>query len=481
MKVNFYNLSKRVNSTKRPTGTGTEYDCVLKEDTSILNPVLTITTGNITSVPSWNYAYIADFGRYYHITDITSDGWHWYVSMSVDVMASYKTEIGSADLYMLRSTAAYDGNIYDNYYPVTARHTVTRKSAITPWIHQNDTENIDLEDGVYIIGTVAIPYSTGAGSYGSVRYYALEQSQLLTFVTALLNNTVTTANGFSVADATLSLQKALINPLSYIKSCMWFPILYSAIDGVEMSSIKIWDWDVTADAKLITKNPPYMMSNVAFTIDSHPQAARGSYLNLAPFTRLSISCPPFGLTELDTAALSHDTNVRLQILTDLITGMASVEVRGDTLLLQKFSGQVGVPIQLSEVGYDYSKVPASLVGVAAEAAGNWLGNILPSGISSAISQIGTAANAMRTTSSSLGGNGNFADLRGYAYLYEDFYYIPDEDFSHVGRPLCAIKKANTGSTGDYWLAREGDLPIAGATFEERTAVKGFLESGFFYE
>lgn len=481
MKVNFYNLSKRVNSTKRPTGTGTEYDCVLKEDTSILNPVLTITIGNITSVPSWNYAYVQDFGRYYHITDITSDGWHWHVSMSVDVMASYKTEIGSADLYMLRSTAAYDGNIYDNYYPVTARHTVTRKSGITPWIHQNDTENIDLEDGVYIIGTVAIPYSTGAGSYGSVRYYALEQSQLLTFVTALLNNTVTTANGFSAADATLSLQKALINPLSYIKSCIWFPILYSAIDGVEMSSIKIWDWEVTADAKLITKNPPYMMSNVAFTIDSHPQAARGSYLNLAPFTRLSISCPPFGLTELDTAALSHDTNVRLQILTDLITGMASVEVRGDTLLLQKFSGQVGVPIQLSEVGYDYSKVPASLVGVAAEAAGNWLGNILPSGISSAISQIGTAANAMRTTSSSLGGNGNFADLRGYAYLYEDFYYIPDEDFSHVGRPLCTTKKANTGSTGDYWLAREGDLPLAGATFEERAAVKGFLEGGFFYE
>lgn len=481
MEVRFYTFSKRNNSTKQPSGNGDSYQCTLKQPTNLISPVIDIDTGNITSAPAWNYAYIPEFSRYYYISDMISMGHHWRFILNVDVMATFKTSIGDAQLYMLRSSADYDGNIYDNYYPVTANHTVTRKSAITPWIHRNDTENINLEDGVYIIGTVAIPYSTGAGSYGSVRYYALQQSQLLTFVTALLNNTITTANGFSTGDASLSLQKALINPLSYIKSCLWFPIMYAAIDGVEMSTIKIWDWNVTATAKLITKNPPYMMSNVTFTIDPHPQAtSRGSYLNLAPFTRLSMSCPPFGLIDLDTSALSHDTNVRLQILTDLITGVASVEVRGDTLMLQKFSSQVGVPIQLSEVGYDYSNIPATAVGVAAEAAGSWLGNIMPSGISSAVSQIGTAANAMRTKSSSLGGNGNFSDLRGYAYLYEDFYYIPDEDLYHVGRPLCKLKKANAYANGNYWLAREGDIALAG-TAEERDMVKSFLEGGFFYE
>lgn len=501
MKVNFYNLSKRVNSTKRPTGTGTEYECVLKEDTSILNPVLTITTGNITSVPSWNYAYIQDFGRYYHITDITSDGWHWYVSMSVDVMASYKTEIGSADLYMLRSTAAYDGSIIDNFYPIKTDYSVDIYRTETPWPHW-DLEDpsvtnwqIKVRDGVFILGVVAVPETGGSGSYGSIKYMALTQAGVRTLITYLMGNNIWNNTNFDPDDASLSLQKSIINPLSYIKSCQWAPRSYDSIPGSEVTTITIWDWSVSVSSgqcKILSSYPSfYDMKRI--TLTKHPQAAsRGNYLNASPYSSYTLFYPPYGLIALDSVDLINTAAIQLESTVDLITGEGRLDIYttrtsgGSTYrhkMINRIKTQVCVPIQLAEVGYDYSNAAATLVGEGSKWLGNWLGglNSPASGLSGTFSQIGNLANATRQRVSSVGSSGNFCDLDGYLELIQEFYNITAEDFGHVGRPLCAIKKANTGSTGDYWLAREGDLPLAGATFEERTAVKGFLEGGFFYE
>ena len=67
IKVKLWSFTKRENSTKIPTGTATEFDCVLKDDTSIVNPTIELSANNLTS---YNYAQISDFGRYYFIRDI---------------------------------------------------------------------------------------------------------------------------------------------------------------------------------------------------------------------------------------------------------------------------------------------------------------------------------------------------------------------------------------------------------------------------
>ena len=66
MTVTFYDFSKCINSTKQPTGVGTDVSVVLKEGCSVENPILVLTGNNFT----YNYAYISDFGRYYFVTDI---------------------------------------------------------------------------------------------------------------------------------------------------------------------------------------------------------------------------------------------------------------------------------------------------------------------------------------------------------------------------------------------------------------------------
>lgn len=503
MKVYFYNLAKRVNSTKQPTGTGQAFDCVLKENTSIVSPTLKITVDTMNNAPTWNYAYIPDFARYYHVTDVSSDGWMWYFSLAIDVLATYKTQIGAANLYMLRSTHTYDGSIIDTFYPVKADYDETITRMETPWPHW-DLETpgvpnwqIKVRDGVFILGVLAMPEAGGSGSYGSIKYLALSQGALKTLIDYLMGNNIWNNTDIDIDGATMSVTKSLLNPLSYIKMCMWAPCTYDSLPGTEVTSIKIWEWTVNLTAgtscKLLTSHPTiYDWRRI--TLSKHPAAAaRGSYLNTSPYSSYTLFYPPYGLLPLDTVELINTSTLHLESTVDLITGEGRLDIyttsgSGGSLrrnkLINRIKSQVCVPIQLAEVGYDYSNIGMTALGAGSQWLGNWLGGFasaVDSGLAGTVSRIGNLANTQRQKVSTVGSSGNFCDLDGYLELIQEFYKITAEDFGHVGRPLCSITKANTGNTGDYWLAREGDLELGSATFEERSAVKDFLEGGFFWE
>lgn len=112
MNVKFYTFSKRVNSTARPTG-GTDYTVILKEPSSVISPRLDLIWTGTGSPTAFNYAYIGDFGRYYWVTNWEYQNRKWTASLSVDVLASWKTEIGNSAKYVLRSAADSDPNIID--------------------------------------------------------------------------------------------------------------------------------------------------------------------------------------------------------------------------------------------------------------------------------------------------------------------------------------------------------------------------------
>ena len=492
MIVRFYNLTKRENSTLRPSGAYTEYECFLKSDTSVINPDILIDFAdqqNPQPHVSFNYAYIPDFGRYYFIADQRSvSGLLWEYSLNCDVLATYKTQIGNYNFYILRSSNVFNGRVIDTYYPVLTQFTQTIKQLATPWPHETIDgaipEYISVTKGCFIIGVVGIPQASGYGNYGSIKYLAVKYSQMNTLIQQLTDNTIISSNGFDVNDASLSLQKSLINPLSYIKSCQWVPFDYDDVTGTEMSTVTIWTWSLNIPCKLVT-GLPMMFSRSEFTIDPHPQAqSRGWYLNASPYTQLELYYPPFGMISLDTMELIDTVKIRLEVSTDLITGAGRLEVWTDknnlrTRLLHKLNTQIGVPIQLSEVGYDYSNVKASLIGIGAEAINSFASAVMPSGLSSAVSQIGNAANAMRTHVSSVGGNGNFSDLNGRIELIETYYSIAVEDINDVGRPLCEIRRPS--DIPGFILIRNGDMPLPNGLLGEHDKIKAYLESGFYYE
>ena len=101
--VSFTSDSKRENSTKQLTMSAT-HDCTFKNGCSMLNPTLLLELHD-DQFP--NYTAFKIGNRYYHVTNINSVRNNIFeVTGKVDVLATYKTEIGATSAFVLYDTAA---------------------------------------------------------------------------------------------------------------------------------------------------------------------------------------------------------------------------------------------------------------------------------------------------------------------------------------------------------------------------------------
>lgn len=101
--------------------------CVIKDDNiSILSPRVQIAQFN--SFKSYNYAYIADYGRYYYIDDIAVDlGGLLTLSLSVDVLQTYAADIRATKALIYRQTQHTNPLIADSLIQSQVNEvTVTR-------------------------------------------------------------------------------------------------------------------------------------------------------------------------------------------------------------------------------------------------------------------------------------------------------------------------------------------------------------------
>lgn len=488
MQITLYNFAKRENSTKQPpAGSGTAYNVTLKERTSLIAPVVVLRS---TTKPVFNYAYIPDMDRFYYIDDITNDGLNiWIIAMHTDVLASYRVEIGNARLYVLRAAAAFDGNIIDNFYPVKVTKTNQRVTVDSILNAGGTSAYANVNNGCFIVGIVGATGSlTTDAIYGSVTYYAFNRSNFAYLVNMLLDDNVLENWGLAdLSDLTIKLQKSIIDPLQWIKSCVWVPVPYDEITGVSVGQLYAFGMEISGSqpgdfyCKQISGNPPQEVLTTSIVIPPHPEAAnRGNYLNVEPYTRMQLLFPPFGNFELDTSVLTQASYLAITVYIDLITGAGTLRVgaEGDGQFLINAKTQVGVPINLTQVTHDYLSMFGGLVG-GGISAGVGAATANPVGIiGGVVSAIGSVVNAFKPIVSSMGGNGGFSDLTGKPTLACQFYDIPEEDNTNAGRPLCQMRTIKT--LPGYILVREGDVEINGVGGEQAT-VKTYLEGGFYYE
>ena len=84
---------------------------VLREASSLIHPSITFTSDTI---PTFNYVYIPIFNRYYYVTDITSiKNKLWQMSLTVDVLMTYKEALLACTGYIDRNENEYNGLIPD--------------------------------------------------------------------------------------------------------------------------------------------------------------------------------------------------------------------------------------------------------------------------------------------------------------------------------------------------------------------------------
>lgn len=470
----YKDFAKKDNSTLRPSGTGDSFSCYLKDNTSVTDPVIVLDLSDKENFTHYTYAYIPEYERYYFVVDMVADGLLWDIVLRCDVLATYKTEIGNSSLYVLRSAAASDGRIIDTYYPVMTYHTDRTTVHNNPMNKNSTTGAPSVDAGVFILGVVG--QGSGDYNYGSIRYYVVTRSALNRIVSALLDDTVI-APDFDSDDMSLALQKSIIDPLSFIKSCIWLPVDRTLLTTQETPQITMpvftWTLPRVACYKLDI-NPPQVQNSIDLTIAAHPLAAsRGAYMNTEPFTRIQLVYPPFGAFELDTAALSNQSAVTCITYLDAITGMGHLKVRAKESgkILVNTQAQVGVQIQLSQVTKD-------IIGSAMQAAGAASDLFSFNFGGAAQNAIGSAVSAYKPLVSSIGGNGGFSDLNGLVELQQSFFYPVDEDNANAGRPLCEIRQLST--LPGYQKIMDGDVTIAG-TAGEQAMIKSYLEGGYYYE
>ena len=462
--VKFYTFSKRVNSTKLPSG-GTTINCDLREPTSIINPIITI---KVASKPTgYNYAYISEFGRYYFVNDWVSEYGRWTAHLKVDVLGSYSATIKASSQYVVRSASKYNEYIQDKLFPATT--DVTFKVASYSGTQLLDTTNIS-----FVVGIIG---NTGAtGMVGPVTYYSMDTNDLNNLLT-YISSSYSIWSGINNSDIAEATQKALLNPFQYIVSCHALPIAKQSDNAV--SSIKFGPYTYPTTAYVIPKNTTVARS-MLFTVDAHPMASSyGKFLNTSPFSEYSLYVGTHGRIPVDGSSFVDSNSLNATIVFDLISGDATLQLApgNDAKRMVYYPAHVGVEIPISAMNVNPLKsmndnikvVSDNLTSVMTPTAkiATGMGDSMLNYIQSKMPQVSVS-----------GTQGSFAAWYFPCALYEKYYNIANPDNFHFGRPLCSIETLSTLS--GYTMIDNPAIEISG-TEEEQDRILNYMQSGFFLE
>ena len=465
MNINFYNFSKKENSTATPNGDGTVIACTMKTPASLQAPIVELTSA---TPPMYNYAHITDLGRYYFVTGVTYNRGIWEVALRVDVLASFKTDIGSTSMYFERSSAQQNGDLIDTLYPVTDDYSTSTVTIAS-------SSGMAWSSGSFVLIVIDGDSNTGNTAY------QFSSTEFGKFLHSIMDTG--TDSYESVWDAiTQSIKVTNYEPLKYIGACFWFPIGFSPGPYVATTSIRLGNFTASGFSCYVVDDTAFGSTlSYTVTLPKHPQAAtRGKFCNLEPFSDYCVNLWSFGNIKLDSSALADATSISINIARDPNTGKARCIAKTNTgALVINAATQWGVPLSLSSGSYiNMNGLSQNIAGAVGMGAGIATGNanLLMGGLSNYVSGI---LEAKAGSYSTIGSTGAMIDYKNDMELIARFFTLANDDNANNGRPYCAISTPAT-LTG-YMIAEKGLVASTAATRPELDAVNTYMEEGFYYE
>lgn len=121
MTIKLYNnLSDKIVVDKNITQIGSDITGTLREDCSIIDPVIALEGTVGSNIAKCNYAYITEFGRYYYINNIVCRGNLFELHMHVDVLMSHRGAIRSNNAVISRQENKYNLYLQDGVFKAQA-------------------------------------------------------------------------------------------------------------------------------------------------------------------------------------------------------------------------------------------------------------------------------------------------------------------------------------------------------------------------
>ncbi len=455
-KLKLGTFSKLENSTAQPTTTTwAEYDVNLKDGCDLLDPEVTLSVSEAT-IAAYNYATM--FGKYFFIADKYMLRENLCVlQLRHDPMATYKSQIGSATLYVLRSAAASNGNIKDNLYPMLSNPDFNYQSITGSFP--------DYEDGYYIINALGTTNNTST----------LYQMDFATFRRVINSLFAQAADASSIgSDFAQAVVNSMFNPIDYINWVVWSPLAFNGTSAANMY-LGRWSYSAIASDTLEVINDTIITIASQLSVPKHPQESRGNYLNFYPYTEYILNLQPFGIIPIDPKRISHLNTLDYQILIDAQSGIGTLEILDGSTgsVIDHVSCKYLVDIPIGSA----AQSPGFISSIVSGAAGLLTGNIA-AGIAAGASAIGSAAEYLSPQARSMGSQGSIAAFQCYEGFLAIFHQIANEDKVDKGRPLCERRQISTLS--GFNQVSDGYVTIPG-TITEQEQIRSILESGFFYE
>lgn len=396
--VYFYNITKRLNSTARPSGNGVHVECVFKENTSILNPVLTL---QLSSKPDYNYFKIDN--RYYWITDIISLNYNrWQISGRIDALATLKGHIQATSAFVLFDSTA-NTQLPDTRLGIKTDCDTYTATASMPWQFSGG-------NGTYLIAT------TGeSDSFDFQTFQRVANARAGTGVYIIPQSSISQL-GFDASDMTTQMQTfqnqwntdsaadlAIMNTSSTdFLECLWYTIkggalLFSDFFKLGFNALKLFAQNLIAGGNALQNIKasywiPFVVPGSAY-VGVSEQLALGSYadtitglcrvtdpvISIGTFvdipwhysdwrnvscTELMLYIPMVGCINIPPEVVKGQTQLDIKFSVNLYSGAMAVQVSCNGAPIGTYGADTAMPFLIGDSNLNVGGVMNTLIAGA---------------------------------------------------------------------------------------------------------------------
>ena len=474
--VTLYQFQKRKNSTLQPTALqGVELSCELKQPTSYKNPVFTFF---VEAGFEWNYLKWDSW--YYFITDVVSVRNNIFeVHCKLDVLATYKTEIGATTAFVLYDTAA-NTEVTDSRLSMKTTTTYSVSRAILDYsLSACLVLGIvgDDSSGMYAMSSYSANQLVNAASLddfwddikadlpspsqrdGGFHFHGLDDAinDIFAFIVRAFQQLVATGRARDC-----------------IRSAVWLPVSESDFDGTN-ETIWLGQLETNVSAKKV------MLPALKTVTVSIPWQA-SDWRRKAPYHNVYLTLPAVGVVPLATNDLIDCTSLVVNCFLSTSGAVKYIVNRGgDEKPLGMFYGQVGGSYMIGSSNITPLTAASSLAGgISAAAAGAALGGLAGAAAAGAAGIAGLVS-ANTPMPASVGAGSGFTS-GGWTVecmtAYHDTNVDPSSVAAAIGTPTMAVK--TIGTLSGFIQTREAS--VNASCYEDvRTEINSLMDGGFFYE
>ena len=487
--VRFFKFAKRENSTAQPNLTGgAAFSCTLKDGCSLNNPSILLElqhndgTFDPNAWPDYNYCYVKPWGKYFFVNDWTNEHPLWRADCSIDVLASFKTEILASTQFVSYSSVSGGTWLPDTRIPLLSSASVSVASA--------SMSSVFVNGGLYILSYI------GRHSSGLV---ALGEASMKTLIDSITNSTddfdaqtvTQVANYYGgtapmyaeeaiyafaqVATQNDILGKAYATAPSCLRSCIYTPL---KVNGTPDTPIWLGNYETNVTGIGISGTP--VTGSVSVSIPWQHSDWRRSVCE-----QVYMYLPLVGMVSISSDSVANESSLTVDYSYTLTDATIAYKVNAGSQVIGTYGGSCAInyPLGINQQASAGQVLQSVMQGVTQTVSAGITGNIGGAVAGIAMTAYNALDTALTSHPSSVGGIGGGAgsglqrDVICYTVSH-DTVIAPSAMAATMGVPT--MQPVTLSSCSGYCQCANAHISAVGS-LEELSAITTHLNSGFYIE